>query len=157
MTVRKFLQWVQITSPGERAEGAGVLARAFLYGDLAEPEREEARLTLTVLLDDSSPLVRRALAENFASDANVPHYMVLTLANDSSDVAAIVLARSPLLSDAELVEPPPPMPSRNRPSLFGRGCRLLSPPRSPKSAPAKFWFPSPLTPARSFWSFRSAG
>jgi uncharacterized protein (DUF2336 family) len=104
MAVRKFLQWVQITSPGERAEGAGVLARAFLYGDLAEPEREEARLTLTVLLDDSSPLVRRALAENFASDANVPHYMLLTLANDSSDIAAIVLARSPLLSDAELVE-----------------------------------------------------
>jgi uncharacterized protein (DUF2336 family) len=30
--------------------------------------------------------------------------MVLTLANDSSDVAAIVLACSPLLSDAELVE-----------------------------------------------------
>jgi uncharacterized protein (DUF2336 family) len=104
MAARKFLQWVQITSPGERAEGAAVLARAFLYGDLAEPEREEARLTLTVLLDDSSPLVRRALAENFASEANVPHYMVHTLANDSSDVAAIVLARSPLLSDAELVE-----------------------------------------------------
>jgi uncharacterized protein (DUF2336 family) len=82
----------------------GALARAFLYDDLPEPEREEARLTLTGLLDDSLPLVRRALAESFASAANVPHYMVLTLANDSSDVAAIVLARSPLLSDAELVE-----------------------------------------------------
>ncbi len=53
---------------------------------------------------DSSPLVRRALAENFASAANAPHYMVLTLAGDQSDIAAIVLARSPLLSDAELVE-----------------------------------------------------
>jgi hypothetical protein len=37
------------TSPVERAEGAGMLARAFLYGDLAEPEREEARLVLTGL------------------------------------------------------------------------------------------------------------
>src|SRR5262249_33650568 len=32
------------------------------------------------------------------------HYMVHTLANDISDVAAIVLARSPLLTDAELVD-----------------------------------------------------
>jgi uncharacterized protein (DUF2336 family) len=104
MAVQKFLQWARTASPAELAEGAGALARAFLYGDLPEPEREEARLTLTGLLDDSLPLVRRALAESFASATNVPHYMVLTLANDSSDVAAIVLARSPLLSDAELVE-----------------------------------------------------
>jgi uncharacterized protein (DUF2336 family) len=81
----------------------GGLARAFLYGDLAEPEREEARLILTGLLDDSSPLIRRALAENFASAATAPHYMVLTLAGEHLDIAAIVLSRSPLLSDAELV------------------------------------------------------
>ncbi len=104
MAVLKFLQWARTASPAELAEGAGALARAFLYGNLPEPEREEARLTLTGLLDDSLPLVRRALAESFASAANVPHYMVLTLANDSSEVAAIVLAQSPLLSDAELVE-----------------------------------------------------
>src|ERR1700730_6214258 len=85
MAVRKFL-------PVELAEGAGALARAFLCGDLPEPEREEARLTLTGLLDDSLPLVRRALAESSASAANVALYMVLTLANDSSDVAAIVFA-----------------------------------------------------------------
>ncbi|HEY4846390.1 MAG TPA: DUF2336 domain-containing protein [Methylocella sp.] len=104
MAVRNFLQWARTASPAELAEAAGALARTFLYGDLPEPEREEARLTLTGLLDDSLPLVRRTLAESFASAANVPHYMVLTLAHDSSDVAAIVLARSPLLSDAELVE-----------------------------------------------------
>jgi uncharacterized protein (DUF2336 family) len=104
MAVQNFLQLVQITTPAELAEAAGALARAFLYGELTEPEREEARLVLTGLLDNSSPLVRRALAESFASATNVPHYMVLTLANDRSDVAAIVLARSPLLSEAELVE-----------------------------------------------------
>ena len=104
MAVRKFFQIARTASPSELAEAAGALARVFLYGDLPEREREEARLTLTGLLDDSLPLVRRALAETFATAANVPHYMVLTLANDSSDVAAIVLARSPLLSDTELVE-----------------------------------------------------
>jgi uncharacterized protein (DUF2336 family) len=104
MTDQKFLQWAWTASPLELAEGAGALARAYVRGDLPEPEREDARLTLTGLLDDPLPLVRRALAESFASATNVPHYMVHTLANDSSDVAAIVLARSPLLSDAELVE-----------------------------------------------------
>ena len=96
MAARRFLEWAWTASPVERAEGAGMLARAFLYGDL----REEAKLVLTGLLDDSSPLVRRALAENFASVATAPHYMVLTLAGDHSDIAAIVHSRSPLLSDA---------------------------------------------------------
>jgi uncharacterized protein (DUF2336 family) len=104
MAARRFLEWAWTASAVERAAGAGELARAFLYDELAEPERKEARLVLTGLLDDSSPLVRRALAENFASAATVPHYMVLTLAGDHSDIAAIVLSRSPLLSDAELVD-----------------------------------------------------
>ncbi len=73
MTVRKFLQCARTASPSELAERATALARAFLYGDLPEPERDEARLTLTGMLDDSSPLVRRALAESFACAANVPH------------------------------------------------------------------------------------
>jgi len=104
MLARKFLEWVKSASPVARADAAGALARAFLYDGLAKCEGEEARLVLTGLLDDPSPLVRRALAENFASDANVPHYLVLTLAEDNPDIAAIVLARSPLFSDAELVD-----------------------------------------------------
>src|SRR5919198_5451862 len=104
MAVRRFLQWAQVAPPAHLAEAAGRLARAFLYGDLPDKEREDARRGLTALLDHSSPLVRRALAENFASATNVPHYMVVALANDSSDVASVVLARSPLLSDAELVD-----------------------------------------------------
>jgi uncharacterized protein (DUF2336 family) len=104
MLARKFLEWAKTASPVARAEAAGVLARAFLDGSLADGKREGARLVLTGLLDDPSPLVCRALAENFASGANVPHYMVLTLAGDHPDIAAIVLARSPLLSDAELVD-----------------------------------------------------
>lgn len=104
MVAQKFLHWVEAASPVARAGSTAALARAFLYGDLAEPEREEARLILTGLLDDPSPLVRRALAGNIASAADVPHYMVLTLAQDHPDIAAIVLGRSPLLSDAELVD-----------------------------------------------------
>ena len=57
-----------------------------------------------MLVDHASPDVCRALAEGLACAENVPHYMVHTLANDSSDVASIILARSPVLSDAELVD-----------------------------------------------------
>ncbi|MCI0599009.1 MAG: DUF2336 domain-containing protein [Beijerinckiaceae bacterium] len=104
MAIQEFLQWVPSASPVALAEGADKLAHAFVYGGLQEPEREDARQALTLLLDHASPLIRRALAENFAGAANVPHYMVHTLANDASDVAAIVLASSPQLSDAELVD-----------------------------------------------------
>ena len=82
MAVQKFLQWARTASPAELAEGAGALARVFLYGDLPEPEREEARLTLTGLLDDSLPLVRRALAESFAApfDAAFEVFLVFAFA-----------------------------------------------------------------------------
>ena len=56
------------------------------------------------MLDDPSPLVRRSLAEAFASSSAAPHHCVIALANDQSDIAAIVLSRSPVLSDAELVD-----------------------------------------------------
>lgn len=104
MPARKFLEWEKTALPAARASAGVALARAFLYGGLAACEADEVRLVLTELLDDPSPLVRHALAETLASDTHVPHYMVLTLAADSSDIAAIVLARSPLFSEAELID-----------------------------------------------------
>lgn len=104
MSAQTFQQWAGAALPAERADGARRLAHDFLYGSLAEAEREHARLILTGLLDDPSTLVRRALAEQFAGAVHVPHYMVFILAGDDPEIAAIVLARSPLLSDAELVD-----------------------------------------------------
>ncbi|HKH81341.1 MAG TPA: DUF2336 domain-containing protein [Methylovirgula sp.] len=104
MIIRRFLQWAPTAAASERAEAAGALARAYLYCDLAEGEREEARLALTGLLDDASPLVRRAMAESFASAAEAPHNIVLGLADDQSDISSIVLCRSPLLSDSDLID-----------------------------------------------------
>ena len=57
-----------------------------------------------MLLDDPSPLVRRALAEVFAGCEDAPATVVHALANDQPDVAAPILQRSPLLLDADLVE-----------------------------------------------------
>jgi uncharacterized protein (DUF2336 family) len=59
---------------------------------------------MLLLLDDPSPLVRRALAEVFAGAEQAPPTVVHALANDQLDVSGSVLQRSPLFLDADLVE-----------------------------------------------------
>jgi uncharacterized protein (DUF2336 family) len=104
MIVQNFLSWAQTANAAQRAEGAGALARAYLYSDLEAQERRQTEVALMSLLDDPSPLVRRALADNFASAVDAPHALVAALASDQSDVAAPVLSRSPLLTEAELID-----------------------------------------------------
>ncbi len=104
MIVRRFLIWVRSATPGQRADGVSALARTLLYADLSPEDRWEAETALTAMLDDPSPLVRRAMAEAFANAAEAPRHLVLALAGDQADIAALVLARSPLLADADLVD-----------------------------------------------------
>src|SRR6516164_7850090 len=104
MAIQEFLAWLPGAPHSVLARGAAKLGHAYLYGALTEPELEHARHALALLAGHTSPLVRRALARTVASATNAPHCVVHALANDRSDVAAIVLARSPLLSSAELVE-----------------------------------------------------
>jgi uncharacterized protein (DUF2336 family) len=115
----RFLDWAETADPEERAQAAGALARAYLCGDLPNPMRRsaqagriakledlrrDAEVCLTTLVKDESTLVRRALAEGLASAHDAPRHIISALANDEPDIAAIVLARSPLLGDAELLE-----------------------------------------------------
>jgi uncharacterized protein (DUF2336 family) len=104
MIVRHFLHWLRNAPSGERAEATSALARAFLYSDLSDNDRAAAEGAMIMLLDDPSPLVRRALAEVFASRDDAPPTLVHALANDQPDVAEPVLRRSPLLLDVDLVE-----------------------------------------------------
>ncbi|MEZ5787268.1 MAG: DUF2336 domain-containing protein [Xanthobacteraceae bacterium] len=104
MIVRQFLQWVRTAPAGERAEAAGALARAFLFSDLPITDRVAVEAAMVRLLDDVSPLVRAALAETLATSPDAPAAVIHALAQDRSDIAAIVLERSPLFIDAELVD-----------------------------------------------------
>jgi uncharacterized protein (DUF2336 family) len=104
MIVRRFLLWVRTASAGDRAEAVQALARAFLYSDLSPEDRSEAQTALTAMLDDPSPLVRRALAESLANAPAAPHPLIVALAQDQSDIAALILARSPVLTDADLID-----------------------------------------------------
>jgi uncharacterized protein (DUF2336 family) len=104
MIVRQFLQWVRSAPPGERADATSALARAYLHSDLSPDDRAAAEGAMIMLLDDPSPLVRQALAEVFASSQKAPPVIVDALAADQPQVAVPILARSPLLLEADLID-----------------------------------------------------
>jgi uncharacterized protein (DUF2336 family) len=104
MIVRQFLQWVRTAPAIDRADATSALARAYLYSDLSRDDRVAAEGAMLMQLDDSSPLVREALAQALAASAEAPPSVILALAGDLPEIAAIVLERSPLLIDADLVD-----------------------------------------------------
>src|SRR6266513_4253391 len=56
------------------------------------------------LVDDPSPLVRRALADALAASPLAPPVVVMALTADQPQIAAPVYALSPLLVDADLLD-----------------------------------------------------
>ncbi len=104
MIVRHFLDWVRTAPAGKRAEATGALARAYLYSDLSPDDAAAAEGAMLMLLDDTSPMVRRALADALAASPSAPPAIVLALAADQPQIAAPVLALSPLFVDADLVD-----------------------------------------------------
>src|SRR5258705_2203485 len=104
MIVRQFISWIRTAPAGERAEATRALARAWLISDLSNDDRVGAEGALLMLLDDPSPLVRQAMAEAFARNAEAPAAIVRALSADQPSVALPVLEHSPLLIDADLVD-----------------------------------------------------
>jgi uncharacterized protein (DUF2336 family) len=104
MIVRQFISWIRTAPAGERAEATRSLARAWLISDLSEDDRAAAEGALLMLLDDTSPLVRQAMAEVFARSAEAPAAIVQALSLDQAAIALPILEHSPLLIDADLVD-----------------------------------------------------
>lgn len=104
MIVRQFISWIKTAPAGERAEATRALARAWLISDLSDDDRVAAEGALLMLLDDASPLVRRAMADVFARSHEAPAAIVQALALDQPSVALPILEHSPLLIDADLVD-----------------------------------------------------
>lgn len=104
MIVRRFLLWAR-TAPAEaRANGAAALAGAYLRSAMSPEDKREAETALISLVDDPSPLVRRALAEELAAAPGAPRNLILGLIAEQSDIAALLLAQSPVLSEVDLVD-----------------------------------------------------
>ena len=104
MIVRQFLFWLRSAPAGERAEATAALARAYLYSDLSNDDLAAAEGAMTMLLDDPSPLVRAAMADVLAASEYAPTSVIYALAADQPEISTIILQRSPLLLDAELVD-----------------------------------------------------
>lgn len=104
MIVTRFLNWVETAPAERRAEAIALLARAWLYSDMEPHEAEAVETAMTVMLDDPSIRVRRALADALSRDPRAPVHIILALAQDQPDVAEIVLAASPVLLDEDLVD-----------------------------------------------------
>ena len=104
MIVSRFLLWAREAAPGHRAEAVSALARAYLHSDLSAEDRAQARVALTAMLDDHALPVRRSLAEALASSADAPRHIIVALASDVGEIACMVLNRSPVLTDGDLVD-----------------------------------------------------
>jgi uncharacterized protein (DUF2336 family) len=104
MIVRQFLLWARSAPADHRAEAVAGLAEAYLGHELSPADRRDAETALLAMLDDPSPIVRRSLAEALADSPEAPRPVIIALANDGSAVAEAVLARSPVLMDADLID-----------------------------------------------------
>jgi len=104
MIVRHFLHWIRTASPDARADATGALARAYLYSDLSPDDRLAAEGAMIMQLDDPDLAVRRSLAEALGASPEAPRAVILALGDDLPEIAAIVLERSPLFTELELVD-----------------------------------------------------
>lgn len=89
---------------GDRARAARALGRAYVDAQMNGIDRRAAEMAMTFLLDDASPKVRSALAEVLAPSSGVPRAIILGLAEDQPEIAYIVISRSPVLTDEDLVD-----------------------------------------------------
>lgn len=103
MIIQHFLQWKDSANVARRKAAASALGRAYLYSELEFEDRCAAEAALTVLLDDPSEKVRYALAEAICTSANAPVQVVNALVNDQYEIASLIIARSPVLHDRDLV------------------------------------------------------
>lgn len=104
MLVRRFLDRLAMSEPSQRAEIVRALVRVYLEVPLDAENRSAAATALLAVLDDPAPRVRRAMAEALASSPDAPRPLIRGLAEDLPDISTIVLRRSPLLSEVELVD-----------------------------------------------------
>ena len=104
MVFERFVTWLKTASDHERVLATKALAAAYLRSDLEGEEGEVADAVVTALLDDPDTEVRRTLAEALADHPQAPRHVIVGLAADIPDIATIVLTRSPLFFDGELIE-----------------------------------------------------
>lgn len=103
MIVRRFLLWCRTANAADRAAGVHALGQAYIYSNMSVEERREAETAMLAILDDPSLMVRKSLARAIAPE-HAPRSVVLGLVADQPEIANLMLAASPSLSDDDLVD-----------------------------------------------------
>lgn len=104
MVVAHFLKWINTARVSERAAAATALANAFVNHTLPFEDRCAAEAAMTLLLDDPSSKVRKALADALSMTRHAPPQVIAALAADQPEVASLLIGRSPLVTDADLID-----------------------------------------------------
>ena len=104
MIVQRFAKWAREATVRERSEAATMLAETLVHSGAEGADRVTIIASLTLLLDDPSPVVRLAMAKALATGSNVPRSLVFSLAADVDRVAAAIVGGSLRLSTADLVD-----------------------------------------------------
>lgn len=104
MVVERFLAWVETAPDVKKVKATSALVRAFLHSPLDDAQLEAAEAAMTLLLDDPCAEVRAMLAKEICAHPDAPRHIIAALAHDKPDISTLVLARSPVFVDAELVE-----------------------------------------------------
>lgn len=104
MPVQQYLRMIENASVAQRCHATAALAHIYLHSELDHDERCATEAVLTLLLDDSSPKVRLALAEAFSTSVRAPAHIVASLARDQIEISTYMLGRSVLLSDSDLID-----------------------------------------------------
>jgi uncharacterized protein (DUF2336 family) len=100
----RIIEWMERAPAGARLTAIAPLVRTYFSPTLSAEQRDTLETTLTLLLDDPSAEVRRALAEALAIQEYAPRHLIVALSQDMPMVAEPVYRRSPSLIDGELVE-----------------------------------------------------
>ena len=103
----EILQRMNAAEPGQNRFDEIYLAVSTLFqyqkGAFADHERNLAADILRRVSKDVEMSIRIGLAERLADDPGAPHDLINLLCDDRIEVAKPILARSPVLSDADLL------------------------------------------------------
>lgn len=97
-------QLIQEPSASARAVIASKVSEDFSQSHFTNRESELALDIFRLLVQDTARSVRKAIAENLKDNPHAPHDVIRTLAEDTSDIAEMVLEHSTVLTDADLME-----------------------------------------------------
>lgn len=114
-----LLDWNGDAPLDVRARHAIALARALTF-EVPPDARGAIEGVLSVVASDPAPRVRLALAEAVSTLPAAPLPLIAQLATDRPDIAGLVLARSPVVTQSDLIDLVPRLDPRVVPVLAAR-------------------------------------